>query len=219
MEKIRFLIADDHVLFREGLRQLLEGEDDIECVALASDGKEAVRLTSELTPDVALIDISMPELDGIECVKQIKSVAPNTSVIMLSAYKYPHYVAESVKAGADGYLLKSTPRSELANAIRMVQGGEGVFGSGITKKALSRLSGNPRESFTTEDALCGRELEVLKLTAKGLTNKMIAKRLGISGYTVGTHLVNIFRKIGVKSRTEAALYAVKEGWLTLDDVA
>lgn len=220
MSKIRCLIADDHVLFREGLRRILDMEDDMQCVALAADGEEAARLAAESKADVAIIDIAMPVVDGIEATKLIKASLPMTGVIMLSAYKYPHYVLASMRAGADGYLLKNTPSHELAEAVRMVHCGKAVFSMEVTKKVLPAVSqGNLHEHHIVSDVLHRREFEVLKLAAKGLSNKSIASTMGLTGHTVATHLVNIFRKMGVSSRTEAVLHALKEGWITVDDLS
>lgn len=175
MEKIRVLIADNHPVFLEGLARLFQEEEDLECVATAQDGEEAIRLAQELLPDVAVIDVNMPHISGIEALKQIKKTCPSISVLMLSAYKYNHYVNSSIQAGADG------------------------------------AAANP-------STLHKRELEVLKLVAKGMTNKQIASELNISDNTVGTHLVNVFRKLRVESRTEATLYALREGLITTDEI-
>jgi DNA-binding NarL/FixJ family response regulator len=218
MEKIKVLVADDHTLFREALCPLLKSEEDMDCVALAKDGEEAVRLAKELLPDVALIDIEMPKMDGIEAAKQIKTACPATAVIMVSGYKYAHYILASVEAGVDGYLLKHTPRRELINAIRMVHYGQGVFSLEATAKVLRGIATEKSGEEMSLGSLHPRELEVLKMTARGMTNKEIAAKLCISPHTVGTHLVNIFRKLGVDTRTEATLYTLKEGLLTVDDL-
>ena len=218
MEKIRVLIADAHPVFREGLCQLLEHEEDMECVAKPADGEEAVRLTMELLPDVAIIDIAMPKLNGIEAVKQIKAARPATAILIVSAFDYESYILASLRAGAAGYLLKSTPLHELTNAIRSVHAGEAVFDFRATSKILRRLADDKGEERRYLEELKPRELEVLRLAGKGISNKEIAGELVISERTVQTHLVNIFRKLGVGSRTEAVLHALKEGWLTLDDL-
>lgn len=218
MEKIKVLVADDHTLFCEALCPLLKSEEDMDCVALAKDGEEAVRLAKELLPDVALIDIEMPKMDGIEAAKQIKTACPTTAVIIVSGYKYAHYILASVEAGVDGYLLKHTPRRELINAIRMVHCGQGVFSLEATAKVLRGIATEKSGEEISLGSLHPRELEVLKMTARGMTNKEIAAKLCISPHTVGTHLVNIFRKLGVDTRTEATLYTLKEGLLTVDDL-
>jgi DNA-binding NarL/FixJ family response regulator len=219
MEEIRILIADDHPLFREGLCRLFQDEKDMECVAMAEDGKEAVRLTQELCPDVAILDVNMPELTGIDAARQIKKTCPKTAILMLSAYKYNHYVITSLQAGVDGYLLKNTPRSELIEAIRMIHSGKGVFNLEAISKVLRKLTSGTGSAKSGPDGLRSRELEVLKLAARGMSNKQISRELNITDNTVGTHLVNVFRKLGVESRTEAALYALKEGLISTDDIA
>ena len=216
MEKIKVLVVDDHPLFREGLCRILNTEKDMSCMAAADSGEEGVKLTKKLLPDIALIDINMPGMDGIEVAKQIKAACPDTAVLMLSAYKYPYYVLSCLQLGVDGYMLKNAPRSELVNAIRMIHAGEGVFSIEATSKVMSSL-GTDKEKAGT-NALRKRELEVLKLAASGMANKDIASQLGISSNTVGTHFVNIFRKLGAQSRTEAILRALKEGWFILDEI-
>lgn len=218
MKKLEVLLADDHALFLEGLRMLLEKEEDMDCVAMVEDGVKAVELAKELRPDVVLIDIEMPKMDGIEAAKQIKTACPTTAVIIVSGYKYAHYVLTSVEAGVDGYLLKHMPRRELINAIRMVHAGQGVFSLEATSKVLrSTAAGKYREAISLTQ-LSPRELEILKMTARGMTNKEIATELDISSHTVGVHLVHVFRKLGVDTRTEATLYTLKEGLLSINDL-
>ena len=218
MKKIKVLIADDHALFLEGLRMLLEKEEDIDCVATVKDGVKAVELVKKLRPDVVLIDIEMPKMDGLEAAKQIKTAFPTTAVIIVSGYKYAHYVLASVEAGVDGYLLKHMPRRELINAIRMVHAGQGVFSLEATSKVLrSTAAGKYKEAIPLTQ-LSPRELEILKMTARGMTNKEIATELGISSHTVGAHLVHVFQKLGVDTRTEATLYTLKEGLLSIHDL-
>ena len=218
MEKIRILIADDHPAFREGLCQLLEGEEDLECVAMPEDGEEAVRLAKELRPDVAIIDVAMPKLNGIEATRQIKAAYPAIAILMVSAYGYESYILASLRVGAAGYLLKSASLRELISAIRLVHAGEGVFDLKSASRLISRVATEKVGERGGLEELHRRELEVLKLAAKGMRNKEIARKLVISERTVQTHLVNIFRKLEVGSRTEAVLHALKEGWLTLDDL-
>jgi len=218
MGKIRVLIADDHPVFREGLCHLVEREEDLQCVATAANGEEAVRLAKEVLPDVAVIDIAMPNLNGIEAARQIKISCPTTAILMVSAFGYESYVLASLRAGAAGYLLKSAAPQELCNAIRSAYAGEAVFDLKAASKILARLAAEKGEDQRGLEELQPRELEVLKLAAKGMTNKQIAERLFVSGRTVQSHLVNIFRKLRVGSRTEAVLRALREGWLTLDDL-
>lgn len=219
MRKIRVLIADNHPVFREGLARLFQEEEDLECVATAQDGKEAIKLAQELLPDVAIIDVNMPEVSGIDALKQIRKACPAMGILMLSAYKYSHYVNSSIQAGADGYLMKNIPRHKLIEAIRMIHAGQGVFNLEASGGVLRKLTAGAGGTGANSSALHRRELEVLRLVAKGMTNKHIASELNISDNTVGTHLVNIFRKLGVESRTEATLYALREGLITTDELA
>jgi DNA-binding NarL/FixJ family response regulator len=218
MEKIKVLVADKHPIFREGLCRLLEDENDLEAVGKAADGAEAVRLAKELLPDVAIIDVAMPGINGIEAATQIRATSPGTAILMMSAYGYESYMLASLRAGAAGYLLKNIPLRDLINAIRLVHAGEGVFDLKAASRILSRVAGDKGEEKRDLEGLRRRELEVLRLVAKGLGNKEIAAQLVISERTVQTHLVNIFRKLGVSSRTAAVFTALKEGWLTLDDL-
>lgn len=217
--KIRLLIADDHPVFREGLSQLLEEESDLEVVAVAEDGQEAVSLAQECLPNVAILDVAMPKLNGIEATKQIKAACPNTAIIALSAYGYESYVLAAIGAGATAYLLKTEDLGELVDAIRVVHAGQTVLDPIAAHKLFSRLAyatGNLTPKAPHQ--LNQRELEILRLVARGITNKQIAAELIISERTVQTHCVNIFKKLGVSSRTEAVLHVFKEGLITLDDL-
>ncbi len=218
MEKIRVLVADDHPVVRNGLSQLCEVEEDLECIAKVEDGEQAIRLTKELVPDVAIIDIAMPKMNGIEAAKQIKKDCPATAVLVISAYKYDYYILACFKAGIDGYLLKDTPPTEIANAIRTVHAGKGVFDLEATGKLMRDLATNKDMGSLGSIEIGVRELEVLKLAAKGWGNKEIADKLCISEHTVGSHFAHTFRKLGVKSRTEALLYALKQGWFNINDL-
>jgi len=217
-EKVRVLVADDHAIVREGLCSVLSEEADLEVVARAADGKEAIELAKELHPDVAIIDIVMPQLDGIETVKQIKVACPAIAIIMLSAYDYEAYILAALGAGAAGYLLKETSPRELVNAIRMVHAGQGVVDLKAWNQIQQRLTASKDEGKRSLEKFQTCELDILKLVGKGMSNREIAKNLTISGRTVQTHLDNIFTKLGVHSRTEAVVYALREGWLTLDDL-
>jgi NarL family two-component system response regulator LiaR len=221
MSKIRVLLADDHVVLREGTRELLEREGDIEVVAEAGDGEEAVRLTSQWSPDVAIMDIAMPKLNGIEATRQIKNVHPGTAVLVLSAYDDDQYVFALLEGGAAGYLLKNVRADELVRAVRAVHAGESVLHPTITRKVLDRFA-SPEPEPAQEDVLdhlSERELEVLTLASRGMTNQEIADELVLSIRTVQTHLSNIFSKMEVGSRTEAVIQALKKGWLTLEDTS
>jgi DNA-binding NarL/FixJ family response regulator len=215
-EKIRVLVADDHAVVREGLCSLLSEEADLEVVAKAADGKEAIELAKELHPDVAIIDIVMPELDGIETAKQIKAACPAVAIVMLSAYDYEAYTLGALEAGAVGYLLKETSPYELVNAIRMIHAGRGVVDLKVWNRMLQRLTAPKDKGKRSLGKLQTRELDILKLVAKGMNSREIGKNLFISERTVHTHLDNIFTKLGVHSRTEAVVHALREGWLTLD---
>lgn len=217
-EKIKVLIADDHRLFREGLKRLLESEHDLECVAMAGNGLEAIKLAVEFIPDVALIDIAMPEMNGIEVATKIKSNCPATAVIILSAYKHQGYVIACMKAGVDGYLLKDMSPEELTNAVRAVYAQESVYSKVATRKILSKLIDSYTDRKRQPTVLQGRELEVLGLVVKGMTNKKIASQIGLSEHTVRTHVSHILAKFGVSSRTEAVSYAMKEGLITTDEL-
>jgi NarL family two-component system response regulator LiaR len=220
LDKIRVLIADDHAVVREGTRQILEQDEDLEVVAEASDGEQAVRLTGDKRPDVAIIDIAMPKVDGIEATKQIKALYPSTAVLILSAYDDDQFVFNLVEAGAAGYLLKSIRGRELVDAIRAVFNGESVLHPTIARKVLNRLAPSSREpgGHKLLDMLSEREMEVLRLATRGLSNQSIANELCLSLRTVQAHLGHIFNKLQVSSRTEAVVRALKEGWITLDDI-
>jgi NarL family two-component system response regulator LiaR len=219
MGKIRILLADDHVLVRQGTRELLEQEEDMAVVAEAGDGEEAVQLATRQRPDVAIMDIAMPKLNGIEATRQIKALHPATAVLVLTAYDDDQYIFALLEAGAAGYLLKDVHADELIRAIRAVHAGESVLHPTIARKVINRFAqpADKRTRESTLDQLTDRELEVLKLAAKGMTNREIAAELVISVRTVQVHLSNIFSKIGVGSRTEAVLHALREGWITLED--
>ena len=217
---IRILIADDHAVVREGTRRILEQEEDLQVVAEAVDGEEAVKLATELRPDVAIIDISMPNLDGIGATRKIKELCPAINVLILSVYDDDQFVFSLLEAGAAGYLLKSVSSRELIDAVRAVNAGESVLHPSVARKVLDRFVPTPdglkhRVPF---EALSEREKEILKLATGGLSNKEIADRLCISIRTVQGHLTHIFNKLQVGSRTEAVVKGLKEGWVNLDDI-
>ena len=220
MNKIRILIADDHAVVREGTRQFLEREEDLEVVGEAADGEEAVRLVGSLSPDVAIMDISMPNIDGIEATRQIKAKYPKVAVLILSAYDDDQFVFSLLEAGAAGYLLKSVRGNELVNAIREVSAGESVLHPTIARKVLNRFTHITSETQKqkTQNILTEREIEVLQLAAQGSSNQQIADSLYLSLRTVQSHLNHIFNKLQVSSRTEAVVRALKEGWVTLDEI-
>lgn len=218
--KIKILIADDHAVVREGTRQILEEEPDLEVVAEAADGREAIELAKKLRPDLAIIDISMPQVDGIEATRKIKELFPAMAVLILTAYDDDQFVFSLLEAGAAGYLLKSVRGKELIAAVRQVHAGESVLHPSITRKVLNRFVAPPDQSRNTpgEKVLSEREIEVLRLATRGLNNQDIADKLFLSLRTVQAHLAHIFNKLQVSSRTEAVVKALKEGWISLEDV-
>lgn len=216
---ITVLIADDHALFREGTRRIVEDEPDMRVVGEASDGPEAVRLATTLRPAVVLMDIAMPGLNGIEATRAIKEQAPDCAVLVLTAYDDDPYVFALLDAGAAGYLLKSVDGAELVEAIRSVSAGDAVLHPAIARKVLRRFTGRRTEERDGGwAALSAREREVLRLAGTGMSNKEVALRLGLSVRTVQVHLAHIFEKLGVASRTEAVVLALRRGWLTLEDL-
>lgn len=221
MGKIRILLADDHVVFREGMRSLLERCDDMEVVGEAGNGLEASELAAQLAPDVALLDIVMPRLNGIEATRRIKSGSPSTAVLVLTGYEEDRFIVGLLEAGAAGYLLKSARGEEVVRAIRAVSAGESVLHPSVMSRLLTRAGWSGREPVRrhSEEQLTEREFEVLKLAARGMSNKDIAEALVVSVPTVKAHLVNVFNKIGVGSRTEAVLEALKRGWLDIQEIS
>jgi DNA-binding NarL/FixJ family response regulator len=218
MNKTRVLIADDHAVFSEGLRRVLSDEKDIEVVGIARDGREAVQLSRQLKPNIVIMDVAMPVLNGIEATRQIKQLLPTTAVLVLSAYGYTPYVFSVLEAGAAGYLLKNVPLRELINAVRALRSGEAVFDRTVAEKVLRNMAKSWRRGEGSPARLHQRELEVLRLGARGLSNDEIAEKLKISPRTVQSHFTHIFTKLEVGSRLEAILHSLKEGWLVLDDL-
>jgi NarL family two-component system response regulator LiaR len=218
MGKIKIVIADDHAVVRQGTRSLLERESDMEVIGEAGDGEEAVKVIDALKPDVVIIDIAMPKLNGVEVTKQIKPRHPSTAVLILTAYDDDEYVFALLEAGAAGYLLKDVDSREVVNAVRAVYAGESVLHPVIARKVIDRF--RPQAADATKDKpaidLSEREMEVLKLAARGMSNSDIADVLFINVRTVQGHLSSIFNKLSVGSRTEAIFQAVKRGWLSLE---
>ncbi|MFC4452858.1 response regulator transcription factor [Deinococcus sonorensis] len=209
---IRLLLVDDHPVVRKGTRELLDGEADLSVVGEADSGEEAIRQALALTPDVILMDVSMPGMNGIEATRQIKRQRPQQNVLVLTSYDDDAYVFALLEAGAAGYLLKNASEDELLGAVRAVAAGESALHPSVAKKVLERFSQSSVPSPPLE-TLSPRELEVLRIAATGRTNKEIARDLDISPRTVQVHLANIFSKLDVGSRTEAVLIGIKRGWV------
>jgi two-component system, NarL family, response regulator LiaR len=214
---IRVLLAEDHKIVREGTRQLLQQAPDMEIVAETADGAEAIRLTQVFSPDVIVMDVRMPGLNGLEATRAIKARTQAVRILILSAYDDDRYIFPLLDAGASGYLLKTSSGSELIDAIRIVYAGGTVFSSQISGKVLQRATGRlPGRNSGLPESLTEREMEVLRQAAMGRSNKAIAEALSISPQTVQVHLRNIFGKLGVSSRSEAAALALSRGWIKLE---
>jgi NarL family two-component system response regulator LiaR len=216
--RIRVLLTDDHAIVRKGVRALLTTERDIEVVGEACSGAEALAQAETLHPDVILMDLVMPELDGIEATRQITSKLPGTHILVLTSFAADEKVFPAIKAGALGYLLKDSCPEELVEAIRKVYRGEPSLEPSIARKLLMELSHPPKQQPLAADPLTEREFDVLRLIAKGCSNKEIAVKLSLSDLTVRTHVSNILAKLHLASRTQAALYALQKGITSLDDI-
>lgn len=213
---IRVLIVDDHVIVRKGLRALLTEIDDIEVIGEAGDGQQAVDLAETVQPDVILMDVVMPNMDGIEATQQITARQPEARVLALTSFAADDKLFPAIKAGALGYLLKDSDPQELVQAIRQVHRGEPSLHPSIARKVLQEL-GRPSPQPQTPDPLTEREVEVLRLVAKGLSNQAIADQLTIAEVTVRTHVSNILSKLHLANRVQATLYALREGLTSLDN--
>lgn len=221
MGNISIVLGEDHLITRQGIRRLLEDEKGFTILGEASNGEEVVKLVTELKPDVVLMDIAMPKLNGIEATRQVKLINPRTGVLVLSAYDDDEYVFALLKAGAAGYLLKNVSGDELVRAVKAIHKGEPVLDPVIANKVLNyfklpdKVPGMEEETEHFSD----RELDIIRLAAKGLTNKEIADRLHLSYRTVEGHMRDVFNKLGVGSRTEAVLHGLRRGWFTLEELA
>lgn len=211
-DRIRILLADDHHIVRAGIRQLLEGASDLQVIAEAGDGEEAQTLIQQHKPDVAVLDIQMPKASGIEVTRWVRSHMPDVGVLILTAYDDDPYVMAVLQAGANGYVLKTGQADELIQAVRDVHEGKSALDPNITRKLMSNLFKGPEKKLV--DPLTDRELDVLRLAAKGYTNKAIGMQLTISDRTVQGHLAHIFAKLQANSRTEAVMRAVSLGLIS-----
>jgi NarL family two-component system response regulator LiaR len=217
-EKIRVLITDDQAIVRKGIQALLATETNFEVVGEAENGKEAIKQFEQLQPDVVLMDLQMPEMSGIEAISHITTHKPNARILVLTSFATDDKVFPAIKAGALGYLLKDSSPEELVRAIRQVHRGESSLHPTIARKLLQELTKPPApEQKPTDEPLTEREVEVLRLIARGLGNQQIADQLIISEATVRTHVSNILGKLHLASRTQAALYALQKGLASLDD--
>ena len=215
MEQIRILIVDDHEVVRDGIVGNLVRRPDFAIVGQASNGLEAVQRAEELSPDIILMDLRMPELDGVEAMIRIKQANPEIKFIVFTTYSDDEYLFAAIKAGSKGYLLKDAPREDLFKAIRAVSRGESLIQPVFTTKVLEKLASELSRKSTAVDALSDREIEVLDLMAKGVSNKDIADQLSITQSTVKTHVTSIFQKLNVTTRTEAVTTAFKRGIIQL----
>jgi DNA-binding NarL/FixJ family response regulator len=211
---IRVLIADDQALVRTGFRMILDAEDDMEVVAEATDGLEAVEATTKYTIDVALMDIRMPNLDGIEATRRIAEQSPGTHVLMLTTFDLNEYVYEALRAGASGFLLKDVPPEQLVNGIRVVAAGDALLAPSITRRVVEEFARRPppREGVPPElEDLTAREVEVLQLVARGKSNAEIAKELYLGETTVKTHVARILQKLNLRDRVQVVVFAYEKG--------
>ncbi|HEY8172619.1 MAG TPA: response regulator transcription factor [Dehalococcoidia bacterium] len=208
-DRIRVLICDDHAMVRQGLQAFLELQDDIEVVGQAADGAEAVALAVSAQPDVILMDLVMPNVDGIEAIRRIRTDNAGAKIIVLTSFAEDDKIFPAIQAGATGYLMKDVSPQDLAKAIRMARDGEPLLHPDIARRLMSELTGERRRADDGVDKLTPREIEVLRLVAKGRSNKEIALALTLSEKTVKTHVSNILQKLQLADRTQAALFAVR----------
>ena len=215
-EPITVLLVDDHAMVRQGVRAFLETQNDIAVVAEAGSGEEAVRLATEHAPDVALVDLIMPGMDGVEATRRLTARSPRTNVVVLTSYHDDEHVFPAIRAGALSYILKEVGPDELANAVRKAAVGEAVLHPQVAARVVRELHGARRDEPNAFHDLSERELEVLKLIAEGLSNAEISKRLFISEKTTKSHVSNILSKLHLADRTQAAVYAWREGVVRRD---
>ena len=226
MPKTSVMLVDDHSLFRQGLRRVLEAEEDLEVIMEVADGEEALRIAKQLAPDVIIMDINLPRMNGLQVTRELKHALPDVAVIMLTAYHDDEQIFHSVRAGAAAYFPKDVTPRRLVEAVRQVSEGNYVIDDEVLNKPevatwllsqfdkVAYIDGMPNEMFAP---LSPREMEILQHIAKGQSNKEVAYELGISRQTVKNHMTSILRKLAVNDRTQAALYAVRRGWIRLHD--
>lgn len=226
MAKTTVMLVDDHPLFRQGLRRVLETQDDLEVILEVADGEEALRMARKMVPDVALMDINLPKMNGLQVTRELKQSVPEIAVIVLTSYHDDEQIFHSIRAGAAAYFPKDVTPRRLIEAIRQVSAGNYVIDDEVLDKPevatwllqqfdqVSYVDGLPNEMFSP---LSPREMEILQHIARGQSNKEVAYDLGISRQTVKNHMTSILRKLAVNDRTQAALYAVKRGWIRLYD--
>lgn len=216
-ETIHVVLADDHAVVRQGIRRFLQEAPDISVVAEAGDGAEAIRLVQVHRPDIVVLDIRMPKVTGVEAARRIKEHFPDVRVLALTAYDDDPYVFALLQAGADGYVLKTASADELVQAVRTVYRGESALSPEITSKVVRQATeGRPKGAADQVELLTERELDVLRLVAKGMTNREAGRELGISHRTVQGHLASIYGKLDASSRTEAVTEALKRGWIVIE---
>jgi len=214
-QTIRILIADDHTVVRRGIKALLNTESDLEVIGEAANGEQAVTKALTLNPDIILMDLSMPRKDGVQAITEIRQETPDAKILVLTSFSEDKRIIAAIEAGALGYLLKDSSPQELVQAVHTVYRGESSLHPSVAHKLINRLHGHPADQQT--EPLTARELKVLRLIAEGLSNHNIAKKLFISEPTVRTHVSNILRKLSLDNRTQAALYALREGLASLKD--
>ena len=216
-EKITVLLVDDHKVVRQGVRAFLQAQADIEVVAEADSGETAVTLAAEHAPDVVLMDLVMPGMDGVTATRQVKAQSPRTQIIMLTSYHQDEHIFPAIRAGALSYLLKDIEPAALADAVRQAAQGEAVLHPRVAARVVQELHGSRQESINVFTELSDRELEVLRLIADGANNSNIAEQLVISEKTVKSHVSNILSKLHLADRTQAAVWAWREGVVRRDD--
>jgi two-component system, NarL family, response regulator LiaR len=212
MKKITVLIADDHPIVQQGMKLFLDSQKDITVVGIAENGKQAIEMVRKIKPDVVVMDINMPNIDGIEATRQIRAENPTVQVVVLTSHNQDAMIFPAIKAGALSYLLKSSSPDEVAEAIRAAKLKQARLHSHVAQRLMDEVTGNRK----SPEILTTREIDVLKLVAQGMDNQTIAQTLTLSDKTVKTHISNILMKLNLSDRTQAAIYALKEGIVPLD---